>query len=171
MIISVLTIIVLVVFLGSTFVILFGAPYVPTLYKARHDALELLALKPGQTLYELGSGDGSLMQEAAAKGLKVVGYELNPLLVLLSKWRTRKYKKQVRVVWSNFWNADFSKADGIFVFQMDRSMKKLEAKIKKEAGGRELRIASHAFQIPGKAPAKKQGAVFLYIYSSVANDN
>lgn len=171
MIISVLTIIMLVVFLGSTFVILFGAPYVPTLAKTRHDALELLNLQPGQVLYELGSGDGSLIQEAAAKRLKVVGYELNPLLVLLSKWRTRKYKKQVRVVWGNFWKADFSKADGIFVFQMDRSMKKLEAKIKKETQGRQLKIASHAFQIPGKKPTQKRGAIFLYVYSPVANGN
>jgi hypothetical protein len=159
------------VFFVSTFVIIFGAPYVPTLASTRRAALDLLDLKPGQTLYELGSGDGSLIKEAAARGLNVVGYELNPLLVLISKVRTRRYKKQVKIVWSNFWKADFSNADGIFVFQMDRSMKKLEAKIKTEAKGRGIKVASHAFKIPGKVPAKKSGAVLLYVYNPVANSN
>ena len=171
MILSGIAIILLAVFFISTFVILFGAPYVPTLRQTRCNALEILALKPGQTLYELGSGDGSLMSEAAAKGLNVVGYELNPLLVLVSKIRTWHYRKQVRVVWSNFWKADLSQADGIFVFQMDRSMKKLESKIIKEANGRPVKVASHAFKIPAKKPAKKLGAVFLYVYNPVANDN
>ena len=170
-ILSIFIAIVLAIFLLSTFVILFGAPYVPTLAKSRDDALQLLALKPGQTLYELGSGDGSLLVEAAARGLNVVGYELNPLLVLLSKFRTRRYKKKVRVVWGNLWKAYFSKADGIFIFQIDRIMNKLDAKIKTETQGKQLRVASHAFKIPGKRPAQKRGAVLLYVYNPVANGN
>jgi DNA modification methylase len=62
-------------------VILRGAPYVPTLDPQARAALELLDLKPGQTLLELGSGDGKILVVAARAGLHVVGIELNPFLV------------------------------------------------------------------------------------------
>jgi hypothetical protein len=143
-------------------VLLVGAPYMPTLSRPRQDALDLLALKPGQTLFELGSGDGSLLKEAASRGLKVVGYELNPILVVISRLRTIKYGRQVKIKWGNFWKADLSKADGIFVFLLDRYMAQLDAKIKKEAGP--TKLVSHAFKVPGKKPTKKVGAMFLYKY-------
>jgi 16S rRNA A1518/A1519 N6-dimethyltransferase RsmA/KsgA/DIM1 with predicted DNA glycosylase/AP lyase activity len=155
---------IIILFFVFVFVILFGAPYVPTMAEQRKNALDLLDLKKGQTVYELGSGDGSLLLEAAERGWRAVGYELNPILVLVSRWRARRYGNSVKIVWSNFWKADFSDADAIFVFQMDRSMKNLEAKIKKEVGDRPFKVASHAFKIPGKKPAKKSGAVLLYQY-------
>lgn len=157
----------LIVFFLSTFVLLFGAPYVPTLAESRRNALDLLDLKPGQTLYELGSGDGSLLVEAAQRGLVAVGYELNPLLVAIARWRGHKYDGRVRVVWSNFWKADFAQADGIFVFQMDRSMKHLEAKINREATS-PVKVASHAFKLPDVKPVRKKGAIFLYEFKPVA---
>ncbi|MDB5160970.1 MAG: hypothetical protein JWO96_350 [Candidatus Saccharibacteria bacterium] len=163
-VIELLVLLLVILFIVFVFVVFFGAPYVPTLAEQRKNALNLLNLKKGQTLYELGSGDGSLLLDAAARGLNTVGYELNPVLVLISRWRGRHYRDQIKVVWGNFWNADFSRADAIFVFQMDYSMKKLEAKIKKETEGKPFRVASNAFKIPGKKPAKKSGAVFLYTY-------
>ncbi|MBX4199446.1 class I SAM-dependent methyltransferase [Candidatus Saccharibacteria bacterium] len=163
-IIALLSIIVLLLFFIFSFVILFGAPYVPTLSSQRKNALDILDLKPGQTLYELGSGDGTLILEAAKRGYKVVGYELNPILVLLSRYRTRKFKSQVRIIWGNFWKADISKADAVFVFLLDHYMKKLDEKIKAEHKKGTLKLASHAFTISGKKPDKKLGAVYRYTY-------
>jgi len=45
----------------------------------------MLNLKSGQTLIELGSGDGRVLKEAAAKGVRAIGYEINPVLVIYSK--------------------------------------------------------------------------------------
>ncbi len=163
-ILGVIILIVIILFFIFVSVILFGAPYVPTLAEQRRTALDLLDLKSGQTLYELGSGDGSMLIEAAKRDLNAVGYELNPILVLISKWRARAYSGRVKVVWSNFWKADFSKADGVFVFQMDRSMKKMEAKIRSETKGKKIKIASHAFKIPGKKPVAQKNAILLYRY-------
>jgi len=163
-IIALLWIVLAVLFFVFTFVVLFGAPYVPTLAAQRKNALDLLDLKPGQTMYELGSGDGTLLIEAAKRGIKVVGYELNPILVMVSRYRTRKVSKQVSIVWGNFWKADLSQADAVFVFLLDNYMKKLDAKIKREHKGSSLKLASHAFTIADKQPAKKLGAVYLYIY-------
>ncbi len=153
--------VILILIFGA--VLLVGAPYVPTLSAQRRDALALLKLKKGLTLFELGSGDGSLLKEAAASGLNVVGYELNPILVAISRFRTLKYRRQVKIVWGNFWKADLSKADGIFVFLLDRFMEDLDKKIKKE-GKPGVKLVSHAFKIPGKKPSAEKGAMFLYEY-------
>jgi ribosomal protein L11 methylase PrmA len=64
------------------FVLIFGAPYLPTLDKPMKAALELAELKPGQTLLELGCGDGKVLIAAAKQGVHATGFELNPLLVI-----------------------------------------------------------------------------------------
>jgi len=144
-------------------VLLVGAPYVPTLAAQRKEALDLLDLKAGQTLYELGSGDGSLLREAAQRGLSVVGYELNPFLVIISWLRTLKYRRQVTLRWGNFWKADLAHADGIFVFLLDRFMAQLDEKIQAE-GKPGVKLVSHAFKIQNKKPATKRGPLLLYKY-------
>lgn len=155
-------IIMIFIFGGVLFV---GAPYVPTLSESRSVALNLLNLKPGETIYELGSGDGSLLREAAACGLNVVGYELNPVLVIISWLRTRRYRRNVKIHWGNFWKADLSKADGIFVFLLDRFMSELDRKIQVE-GKPGVKLVSHAFKIPDRKISSKKGAMFLYLYNS-----
>src|SRR5437868_4204180 len=98
------------------FVVFFGAPYLPTLKKSRTSALDLLELEPGQTILELGCGDGALVLAAAERGLKVIAYELNPILVLVSIIRTWKYRKHVRIIWANYWWHMWPRTDGIYVF-------------------------------------------------------
>lgn len=139
-----------------------GAPYLPTVKKTRQDALNLLALKPGQVVVDLGSGDGSLLIEAAERGLKAVGYEINPFLWLISWLRTRRHGRRVRVKFKSFWRADLSEADGVFVFLITHRMSQLDGFLK--TVGRPFRVVSHAFEIPGKKPLTKRGALFLYIY-------
>lgn len=146
-----------------TFVLLFGAPYVPTLQAQRQTALNLLDLKRGQTLYEMGSGDGSMLVAAAKRGLYAVGYELNPVLVIIAWLRTRRYGRRVSVHWGNFWKADITKADGIFVFLIDHFMVKLDKKIQNE-GKPGVVVVSHAFKIPERKVIAKKNAMFLYRY-------
>ena len=146
------------------FVLLFGAPYLPTLSKQQNDALDLLDLKKGQVFYDLGCGDGRLLKTAARRGLKAVGYELNPLLAAYAWLSTVHYRRQVRVVCGNFWKADLSLADGVFVFLIDHHMKRLDRFIRESSRGKKLKIVSHGFMIPGKKPSAKSGAIYLYKY-------
>lgn len=150
------------VFIMFCAVVLFGAPYVPTHKKTIEDALELLALKKGQTFYDLGCGDGRTLMAAAERGIKAVGYELNPLLVLAARWRTRRYDRQVKVCWGSFWRADLSDADGVFIFLADLHMKRLDKFLSRQK--RPLKLASNAFKIPGKKPVKTRGSIYLYRY-------
>jgi hypothetical protein len=145
-------------------VILIGAPYVPTLSLQRQGALDLLNLEAGQVFVDLGSGDGSMLLLAAQRGLNAIGYEINPFLVLISWVRTRRYRKQVKIRWFNFWWADVSRADGIFVFLIDGHMQRLDRFLKKQANKKTIKLASNAFQIPGKLSSAKQDGIFLYRY-------
>ena len=120
-----------VMIFAGTFV--FGAPYVPTLKQDRKLALKLLGLKKGQTLYEMGAGDGSLCLQAAQLGLQVVGYEINPILAAIAKFRTYKYRENCKIIWGDMWEADLSKADGVFVFLAGHIADKFEAKFNGEA--------------------------------------
>ena len=155
--------IILILIFGA--VLLVGAPYVPTLSAQRQQALDLLDLKKGQVMYELGSGDGSVLKDAAERGLIAVGYELNPILVVISWLRTRRYGRSVKVRWGNFWRTDLGKADGIFVFLLDRYMDDLDKKIKKE-GKPGVRLVSNAFKIGGHKAAAKKGPMYLYTYNN-----
>jgi SAM-dependent methyltransferase len=162
-IIGIVWTVILLVFLISTLVIVVGAPYVPTLRARRGQALDMLDLKKGQLLYDLGCGGGSLLAEAGARGIRAVGYELNPFLAAVAWLRTRRHRRLIKVKWGNFWRADLSPADGIFVFLIDRFMDKLESKVTKEAKPG-LRLVSHAFKMPGRQPISSRNALFLYIY-------
>lgn len=154
----------LLVFGLFTFVVFFGAPYLPTFSKQTKIALELLDLKPGQTLLELGCGDGRVLVAAAEQELKVVGYELNPFLALFSWVRTRKYGKQVKVVWGNYWKHSWPPTDGVFVFLLDKYMDKLDKKIIQNYSGKSVKLVSFAFQIPSKKALKNKDGLFLYQY-------
>ena len=143
---------ILVLILTFGGVILRGAPYLPTLNAQAKAALDLLNLKPGQTLLELGSGDGKVLLAAAQAGLNVVGVELNPFLVIVSWLRTRRYRKQVRIIWGDFWRGDWPEADAIFTFLLTKYMKKLDNK-----------IVQYKHK-PGKPITAEKSGVYLYTY-------
>lgn len=144
--------------------LLLGAPYLPTMKRQREDALDLLDLKPGQVLVDLGSGDGSLLILAAQRGLKAIGYEINPFLWMVSWLRTRRYGDRVKIRFCSFWGADLATADGLFVFLITHHMKRLDRLLGSRRSKKPLKVVSHAFKIPGKKSLKQRGALFLYIY-------
>lgn len=145
------------------FVLAFGAPYLPTRRKEAEIALDLLGLKKGQTLYDLGCGDGRVLKLAAKQGFRGVGYELNPLLVLAAKIHTYKYRRQIKIVWGNFWKADVSEADGVFIFLLERFMRKLDRKLQREIR-KPVRVVSFAFKIPDRKIEKTKNGMYLYEY-------
>ena len=146
-------------------VVVFGAPYLPTLTTRVSDAIELLDLKPGQTMLELGCGDGRLLRAAAKKGIKAVGYELNPLLVIYAKLSSIRYGKLVSVRWANYWQIEWPPADGMYVFLLNPYMSKLHKKVVQYSDGKQFRLVSFAFKIKEAQVAKEKDSMFLYIYN------
>ena len=156
--------------LASSFawVSFFGAPYVPTLTPQVGAALELVDLKPGETLLELGCGDGKVLIAAAQAGLHAVGYELNPVMALIAWARTRRFKGRVKVIWGNVWTKDWPPADGIFSFLLPRFMGRLDDKIVRYNRG-SIKLVSFAFEIPNRQPERVKQNVYLYHYQANAN--
>jgi len=145
------------------FVLLFGAPYLPAHTSQVSIALDLLDLKPGENFYELGCGDGKVLLAAAERGWRVVGYEMNPLLYLVALTRTRRYRSTVTVYFGNFWNANLKSADGVYVFLLDRFMRRLDSKLSTELRSG-VRLASYTFKIPDKKPFAHREGVYVYEY-------
>ena len=144
-------------------VLLVGAPYLPTLTPQVNIALELADLKKGQTLLELGCGDGKVLIAAAKQGINSVGYELNPLITFVAWVRTRRYRKYVTVIWGDFWGKPWPEADVIFVFLLPRLMAKLDTKIE-QYKYKPVKLVSFAFRIQNKKPATVKQGVYLYTY-------
>ena len=155
--------IIAVVMVAFAFVVLFGPPYLPTRRRYSKTALDLLALEPGQTMLELGSGDGRVLLAAAKRGWNVVGIELNPLLVLFSKIYTWRYRRQVHIIWGDYFKVKWPPVEGIFTFMLPRLMSKLDHHVTAWPH-RPVKLASFAFKIPNKKPSAKRNGVFLYTY-------
>lgn len=158
--------IVVAIILLFGFVVFWGAPYLPTLKPQIGEGLDLLKLKPGQTMLELGCGDGRVMLAAAQRGLTVIGYELNPILVLVSRLVTWRYRRQVRVVWGSFWNASWPPADAIYVFLLDKYMQKLDKTIIHWQANQPTptKLVSQAFKVPAKSIVAQSRGAYLYVY-------
>jgi 16S rRNA A1518/A1519 N6-dimethyltransferase RsmA/KsgA/DIM1 with predicted DNA glycosylase/AP lyase activity len=160
----VLVIAILFVIICFGLVVIFGAPYLPTLKPQIRAAFELAELKKGQTILELGCGDGRVLVAAAKKGYKAVGYELNPLLALLAWLRCLRYRRQTKVIWGNYWHKQWPEADALYVFLLQKFMSKLDKKCM-QYPNKPIKVVSFAFKIPNKKEQKLKSGVYLYKYN------
>ena len=162
---NIFIIVILLILACFAAVLLFGAPYLPTLKQQQAEALKMLDLKRGETLLELGCGDGRMLVTAAKQGINSVGYELNPIIYLVAKVVTFKYRKQAKVEFGNFWHKNWPSADGIYVFLHTRFMQRLDKKIIQQYSGKKIKLVSYAFPIKSKKAMSEEGALFLYKYN------
>lgn len=147
-----------------SFVIIFGAPFLPTLKARTPDIFKLLEMKSGQTMLELGSGDGRILRAAAERGVYAIGYELNPVLVVWCVIINWKYRKYIKVHWGNYWHKKLPATDAVYVFLLNPYMKKLHNKLVQELEGK-VKVVSFAFKIPDKKPVKELNGLYLYEYN------
>jgi cyclopropane fatty-acyl-phospholipid synthase-like methyltransferase len=146
------------------YVLFFGAPYLPTLKKQKVEALNLLNLQPGQLLLDLGCGDGRILNEAAKRGIKSIGYELNPIIFLIAKLLTHKNRGLISIRFANYWTEEWPRADGIYSFSIDKYMKKLDKKILSSGFNKSVKLVTYANKITGKKYNKTINALYLYEY-------
>jgi hypothetical protein len=152
-----------IVFLG--FAVFFGAPYVPSRRTYIKRAFtELYGVGPKDVVVDIGSGDGVVLRVAAGLGARAVGYEIHPLLVLISRVLSAGNSK-VSVRLANFWHTQLP-ADTtlIYTFSVSRDNKKLIRKIQQECDrlGRPLDLMCYASPLPGVQAQKTFEAYHLY---------
>lgn len=148
------------------FVAFTGAPYVPS---KRGDIVrcfsELYRLNKKDVLVDIGSGDGVVLRAASKKGARAVGYEIHPVLVVIS--RLLSYgDKNVSVRLANFWRTPLpDDTTVVYTFGEDRDIEKMYQKVQNEATrlGYTIRFISYAFEVPNVTINKTVGAHHLYI--------
>jgi 16S rRNA A1518/A1519 N6-dimethyltransferase RsmA/KsgA/DIM1 with predicted DNA glycosylase/AP lyase activity len=144
---------------------LLGAPFVPSNTKTAEAMIAAAGIKPGMRVYDMGSGDGRLLLAAAARGARATGYELNPILALGSIIRSwfSKNRRNIHVYCKNFWSADVSDADVVFVYLLPWHMERLAKKLQKETKKGTL-VVSHSFLFPDWKPIRKDTKNHVYAF-------
>ncbi|OGZ58104.1 MAG: hypothetical protein A3B96_02510 [Candidatus Spechtbacteria bacterium RIFCSPHIGHO2_02_FULL_43_15b] len=135
-----------------------GAVYVPSKQERVRTMIKLLDLKKGDKAIDVGSGDGRVVIEMARSGADAYGIEINPFLVLWSRYRIKRhgFKKRPRIYWKNQWSQNFEEFNKISVYGISYIMKDLEKKFQKELKPGSL-VASNAFTFPTWKAEKEEG--------------
>jgi predicted RNA methylase len=137
--------------------------------------LQAVNLKPGETLFDLGSGDGRIVIAAARKyKANAIGVELDDDLAASSTSRIEEsgLEKNARIIHGDLMQQDYSKADVITVYLWPEANAKvarlLDIQLKKGT-----RVISHDFEMGDWKPTKvitiaddgtgRSHTLFLYI--------
>lgn len=148
------------------------APYVNSPESIVERMLEIADLKPNETLYDLGSGDGRIIIMAAQRyHAKTVGVEISERLVKQTTERINAFglKNLASVMQADLLNVDLSPADVVTIYLMTNSNEILRPRLEKylRAGAR---VVSHEYPVPGwKAkyvektdPNSRHHVIYLY---------
>ncbi len=140
-----------------------GAIYDPSTPDTTLVMAELAGVSPGEKAADLGSGDGRVVIALAQRGAEAHGYEINPILVFISRKNIRQAGLwgKAFIHWGSFWRADLSPYHLVTTFQVGFVMGRLEAKLKRElAPG--ARVVSHHWRFPSIRAERMRGDVYLY---------
>ena len=147
------------------FVVFRGAPYVPTKRGELRDMFDTVyPLGKHDMLVDIGSGDGVVLREAARRGARALGYELNPILVVLSQWLSRR-DARVQIKLADFWQVKLPKETTVvYTFGESRDIAKMMRKVTSEADRlrKPLVFISYGFAVPHETPLKRHGAYYIY---------
>jgi len=127
------------------------APFVPTPELVVEKMLELGELKPGEKMFDLGSGDGRIVIMAAQKfKADATGVEYND-----ERWKQSSQKikslgleKTARIIHGDIFKQDYSRANLITVYLLTSSNEKIRPMLEKQLKKR-ARIVSHDFTFSG----------------------
>ena len=135
---------------------MFLAPFVATPTPVVRRMLVLAELKPGETLYDLGSGDGRAVIMAAKDfGAKSIGIELRDDLAkrALSSIQKLDLREKPQIIQKDIFNVDLSSANVVFLYLTTSANEKIKPKLEAElkCGAR---VVSHDYEILGWKPSK-----------------
>jgi len=141
-----------------------GAPYVPSHRRQVENAFdELYPLSSRDTVVDVGSGDGIVLRLARRRGARAVGYELNPMLVVISRILAGRDQKTT-IKLADFWFASLPpQTTVVYCFLVSRDTQKMTVKLQQEADrlGRPIQAISYGAMLDVPA-IKALGAHRLY---------
>lgn len=143
---------------------LVGAQYVPTPMNTARRMLKLADVQRGETVYDLGSGDGRLLMIAAQEfGAKAMGVEIDPFRYALTRMKIKfaGLNEAVTVKRGNLFDVDLRDADVVMIYLLPKANAKLAPTLLRELKP-SARVVCHAFPIPNWKMAKVDDELMLY---------
>ena len=135
---------------------MFLAPFVATPTPVVRQMLILADLKPGEVLYDLGSGDGRAVIMAAKDfGATSVGVELRDDLAkrALDGIQKLELEDKTKILQTDIFTVNLSSANVVFLYLTTSANEKIKPKLEAELESG-TRIVSHDYEILGWKPLK-----------------
>jgi SAM-dependent methyltransferase len=123
--------------------------FVPTRESVADAMLQLADVRPGDVVFDLGSGDGRIVVLAVQNyGARGVGIEIDPKLVAISREVAREagLGDRARFIEGDLFTADISAATVVTLYLSTSVNRELEPKLRRELKPG-TRIVSHQFRI------------------------
>jgi SAM-dependent methyltransferase len=140
-----------------------GAPFVPLKSKRVSDITQLI--KRGDRVADLGCGNGQILIEAVKHGASLAeGWELDFAVYLSALWHIHRSgvdTKKIKLYYGDFWHANLTDSNLIYVYQMTKYLKPMKKKIFSQLKPGTL-IVSPDYQIPGLNFWKFKSNLYLY---------
>ena len=107
--------------------------YVPTPKDIVRRMLQLASLRRGETLFDLGAGDGRIVIEAVRDfGARAVGVEIDPERITRIRERLKSTGTQAELIQADLFEVNLSSADVITMYLSPSANAKLAPKLKAE---------------------------------------
>jgi protein-L-isoaspartate O-methyltransferase len=132
-------------------------PNIPTPQAIVDRMLDMAHVKPGETVYDLGSGDGRVLITAAQKfGARAVGIEIDPDLCEKAKVKIKSLglDDRISIIHGSALRTDLRPADVVTMYFLTLSNEKLRPNLEKMRPG--SRVVSFQFPIRGWKPLEAQ---------------
>ena len=143
-----------------------GAGWEPTSKRLVRKMLEMAEVNSEDLVYDLGSGDGRIIIEAAREyNAKAVGIEADPLRYIWSELMIMLLgvNQQVKIFWGNFFYKDLTPATVVTLFLSSKANQRLKLKLQKELQPG-TRVVSYYWTFYGWEPVKADRIDKIYMY-------
>lgn len=168
---------VLLVLTSFAVTLFFGSPWAPTRPARAKRMLEFAGLRKGETVLDLGCGDGAILIAAVEQfgASKAIGYDINPVVLFMGNLRIRfrRLSKLIRLERKNIFTSDIPQVDVVATFLIPNTMRKMKRRLAEQLEP-DTRIVSRGFQFPDTQPYKQmetdEGWFYLYRAGDLRED-
>ena len=140
-------------------------PYVPTPPEVVEGMLDMVALRAGERLIDLGSGDGRIPRAAARRGASALGVEIDAGLVSRARSLTRLegLEERARFVRDDLFTVSLREADVVTLYLLPDINERLKPKLLSEMKPG-ARVVSHAFDMGDWLPEERREIADKRVY-------
>jgi ubiquinone/menaquinone biosynthesis C-methylase UbiE len=146
------------------------APFVPTKQEVVEEMLRVAGVRPGDVVYDLGCGDGRIVNTAALKfGARGVGIDIDPERISDANWYAKRWGVEHLVTFKlgDLFEADVSEATVVTLYLLPEMNVRLRPKLLRDLKPG-TRIVAHDFDMgPEWKPERtlRLGNDWIYLWT------